>query len=49
MDITQQKGKLIELHCIMDLTRLGYRCLIPVDDSSKYDVVVDIGSKFIRI
>lgn len=49
MDITQQKGKLIELHCIMDLTQLGYRCLTPVDDSSKYDVVVDLGNQFIRI
>lgn len=49
MDITQQKGKLIELHCIMDLIQLGFRCLTPVDDSSKYDVVVDLGNRFVRI
>lgn len=43
LDITQQKGTLTELHCILDLTNLGYRCLKSVDESSKYDVVVDLG------
>ena len=43
LDITQQKGTLTELRCILDLTNLGYRCLKPVDESSKYDVVVDLG------
>ena len=43
LDITQQKGIIIEIHCILDLTKLGYRCLKPVDESSKYDVVVDLG------
>lgn len=49
MDITQQKGKITELHCIMDFTQLGIRTLLPVDDSSKYDVVADLNGKFIRI
>lgn len=49
IDITQQKGLLTELHCIEDLTTLGYMCLQPVSDSSKYDVVADINGKFIRI
>ena len=49
IDTTQQKGLITELQCILDFSQLGYRCLTPVDDSSKYDVVVDIGSKFIRI
>ena len=49
LDITQQKGTLTELHCIMDLTSLGIRCLKPIDESSKYDVVADLGNKFIRI
>lgn len=49
MDITQQKGLTTEIHCILDFTELGYRCLTPVDDSSKYDVVVDIGNRFIKI
>lgn len=43
LDITQQKGTLTELHCILDFTNLGYRCLRPVDESSKYDIVVDLG------
>ena len=43
LDNTQQKGTATELHCILDLTNLGYRCLKPVDESSKYDVVVDLG------
>ena len=44
LDITQQKGTATELHCILDLTNLGYRCLQPVDESSKYDVVIDLGN-----
>lgn len=47
---TQQKGTTTELHCILDVTNLGYRCLRPVDDSSKYDVVVDLDNgTFTRI
>ena len=43
LDITQQKGTITELQCILDLTKLGYRCLKSVDESSKYDIVVDLG------
>ena len=50
LDITQKKGTVTELHCILDFTNLGYRCLKPVDESSKYDVVVDLGKgEFKRI
>lgn len=49
MDNTQQKGLSTELHCILDFTNLGIRCLTPIDDSSKYDVVADLENKFIRI
>ena len=49
LENTQQKGTLTELHCILDLTSLGIRCLTPVDESSKYDVVADINGKFVRI
>ena len=49
LNITQQKGTLTELHCITDLTNLGIRCLTPVDESSKYDVVADLDGHFIRI
>ena len=46
---TQKKGTLTELHCILDLTELGIRTLIPTDEASKYDVVADVNGKFIRI
>ena len=49
LDITQQKGTLTELHCIIDLTNLGIRCLTPIDESSQYDVVADLNGCFIRI
>lgn len=49
LDITQRKGTSTELHCILDFTNLGIRCLKPVDESSKYDVVIDVNGKFIRI
>ena len=49
LDNTQQKGTITELQCILDLTKLGIRCLKPVDESSKYDVVADLNGKFIRI
>lgn len=46
---TQQKGTSTELHCIFDLTNLGIRCLKPVDESAKYDVVADLDGRFVRI
>jgi hypothetical protein len=49
LDITQQKGTMTELRCILDFTNLGYRCLLPIDDSAKYDIVVDYNNTFIRI
>ena len=49
LDTTQQKGTMTELHCILDLTNLGIRVLTPIDSSSKYDVVADLGNKFIKI
>lgn len=49
MNDTKSKGLSTELHCILDFTELGYRCLTPVDDSSPYDVVVDVNGIFLRI
>ena len=46
---TQRKGLEIELHCLQDLTKLCIETLMPVQSSSKYDVVADINGKFIRI
>lgn len=49
IEITQKKGTLTELHCILDLTEIGIRTLTPTDEASKYDVVADLDGKFIRI
>lgn len=49
LDITQQKGLSTELHCLQDLTELGYQCLLPFGDSCKYDIAVDIDGKIFRI
>lgn len=49
LDETHQKGITTEIHCILDLTSIGIRCLKPIDDSSRYDVVADLNGKFIRI
>lgn len=49
LDITQQKGLSTEIHCLQDFVNLGYQCLIPFGDSCKYDIVVDLGNKIIRI
>ena len=46
---TQQKGLTTELHCIFDMTMLGYQCLKPISDSCKYDIAVDLGKRIIRI
>lgn len=49
IDTTRQKGLLTELHCINEFTKLGYICLKPVIEGSKYDLIVDLGDKFIKI
>lgn len=49
MDITQQKGLLTEMHCLLDFTKLGFSCLKPINEDSRYDLVVDLGNKFIKI
>lgn len=49
LDETQQKGLITELHCMEDITKLGYECLKPISDSCKYDVVLEIKGHFYRI
>ena len=49
LDETIQKGLLTELHCIEDITSMGYHCLRPISDASQYDIVIDIDGKFYRI
>lgn len=49
LEETYKKGLSTELHCLQDMTELGYQCLIPLGDSCKYDVAVDLGNKIVRI
>ena len=49
IDETIQRGLLTELHCIEDITKMGFHCLKPVSDASQYDIVIDINGKFYRI
>ena len=49
IDDTIKRGLLTELHCIADITQLGFHCLRPVSDASQYDIVVDVNGKFYRI
>ena len=49
LDETIQRGLLTELHCIEDITKMGFHCLKPISDASQYDIVVDVQGKFYRI
>lgn len=49
MNYTQSIGNVIELQCISKFTELGYECSIPYGNGAKYDFVVDLNGKFIRI
>lgn len=49
MDITKIKGNLVELQCLMKFMSMGFECSTPYGDSSKYDIIVDIGRELLRI
>lgn len=49
LDSTQQKGLKTELLCLQDCINLGFQCSIPFGDSSKYDILVDVGSRILRV
>lgn len=49
MDYTQSKGNLVELQCIGKFIELGYECSIPYGNAAKYDFIVDVNGKFLRI
>lgn len=46
---SKQKGDITELEIVLAFTKLGYDVLLPYGDRNRYDLVVDIGNKFIRI
>lgn len=49
MDETLIRGDINELQCILDFQKRGYYCSIPFSGSCRYDVIVDINSKLLRI
>lgn len=49
MNYTQSIGNVVELQCISKFIELGYECSIPYGNNAKYDFVVDINGKFLRI
>lgn len=49
MNNATQKGLLTELECELAFARLGFAVLKPISDNYRYDYVIDLGNKFIRV
>ena len=49
MENTKYKGNVTEIETILAFMKLGYNVLTPYGDCERYDFVVDIGNKFIRV
>lgn len=49
MNYTQSIGDIVELQCMSKFIELGYEVSIPYGNGAKYDFIVDINGKFIRI
>ena len=49
MDYTQSKGNIVELKCITKFIEMGYECSIPYGNGAKYDFIVDVNGKLLRI
>lgn len=45
----KQKGLLTELHCQLAFTELGFLVMTPLSEDSRYDYIIDLGNKFLRI
>ena len=46
---SKQKGNITELECMLAFIKQGYNVLTPYGDCERYDFVVDVNGKFIRI
>lgn len=46
---SKQKGNITELETMLAFIKLGYNVLTPYGDCERYDFVVDIKGKFIRV
>lgn len=46
---SKQKGNITELETMLAFLKLGYNVLTPYGDCERYDFVVDVNGKFIRV
>ena len=46
---SKQKGNITELETMLAFIKLGYNVLTPYGDCERYDYVVDVNGKFIRV
>ena len=46
---SKQVGNITEVQVLLDLMKLGYTVLQPYGDCNRYDLVVEINSKFYRV
>ena len=46
---SKQKGNITELESMLAFFKLGYNILIPYGDCERYDFVVDVNGRFIRV
>lgn len=46
---TKQKGNLTELQCITACYQLGYNVSIPYGENSRYDFILDVDGKLLKI
>lgn len=49
MDYTQVVGDSVELRCLLAFTERGFQCSIPYGNSAKYDFIVDVNGKLLKI
>ena len=49
MRVTQRKGDIATTRAIASFTAAGWDVSIPVTESAAYDLVVDIGTKLVRV
>ncbi len=49
MSLTKLKGNIAETKILADLISLGYTVSIPYGEDVRYDLVVDVDNKFLRI
>ena len=46
---SKHKGNITELEAMLAFTKLGYTVLTPYGDCERYDFVIDVNGKFVRV